>query len=78
MPGTALLAICQPFIYVSVSKVATRWFKDNERAMATTFMSLCDPIGVMIGISLGPFFILDSDADDQESGKTHLIDLLLF
>ena len=61
MPGTAMVAVCQPFIYVGVSKVATRWFADDERAMATTLMSLSDPIGCMIGMILGPMFVLDED-----------------
>jgi hypothetical protein len=78
MPGTAMVAVCQPFIYVGVSKVATRWFKDDERAMATTLMSLCDPVGCMIGMVLGPLFVLDTDNENRELGYRHTNDYLMF
>lgn len=75
--GTGVVAVFQPFIYVGVSKVATRWFSDKERATATTIMSLADPIGCIIGMVLGPIYVLDSDKEDPELGKQHVNDLLM-
>ena len=60
-----------------MSKVATRWFSDKERAIATTIMSLADPIGCIIGMILGPMYVLDSDKDDPETGKLHVNELLM-
>lgn len=54
---------------MSISKVATRWFPDSERARATTIMGMADPIGCIIGIAIGPFVIFDSDMDDHDLGK---------
>ena len=53
--------------------MATKWFGDNERALATTVGSLANPIGCIMGLVLGPFFILDSDKglEDKSIGKNH-------
>jgi len=75
--GQGLVAISQPFIYNGISKIATRWFPDNERARATTFASLSDPLGIIVGMVLSPFFIQDSDKDDPEEGKNKINKLLL-
>jgi nitrate/nitrite transporter NarK len=46
-----------------VSKLSTKWFGDNERALATTIGSLANPFGCIMGLVLGPIFIPDVDGD---------------
>jgi hypothetical protein len=41
--------------------LATRWFADSERALATTIGSLATPFGCILGMALGPLFVYDSD-----------------
>ena len=72
----ALVAVFQPFLYDAISKIATRWFADDQRALATTFGSLADPIGCIIGILIGPFYIAEGDEDDPETGKQKVCELI--
>jgi hypothetical protein len=44
------------------------WFGDQERALATTIGSLATPIGCIMGMVLGPFFIFEADKNDVEVG----------
>lgn len=55
-----------------MSKLATKWFADNERALATTIGSLALPLGCIMGMVLGPMFILDSDKEDVALGVSHI------
>ena len=64
----ALIASFQPFFCNGVSKLATVWFGDEERALATTVGSLATPIGCILGMVLGPFFVSESDKEDHEIG----------
>jgi len=52
-----------------VSKLATIWFADNERALATTIGSLSTPIGCIIGMVIGPIFVSEIDKWKPEQGK---------
>ena len=61
----------QPFIQNACSKVATTWFADNERAIATSIGSLSTPVGAIMGMVFGPFYIHDSDATHTEVGENH-------
>ena len=55
--STSLIAFAQPFWSNTTSKLATVWFADNERAMATALGSLALPIGCIMGFAFPPFFI---------------------
>jgi hypothetical protein len=55
-----------------VSKLATVWFGDEERALATTIGSLATPIGCILGMIAGPFFVLEDDKNDHEAGKANI------
>ncbi len=49
------IAIGQPFILNSVTKVAARWFPLQERATASGFGSLAMYLGIVLGLVLTPF-----------------------
>ena len=69
------LACFQPFLGNGASKVATVWFGDDERAMATAVGSLSNPLGCIIGLVLGPYFVPESDKfhENEEAGKKAVI-----
>ena len=52
--------------------MATVWFADDERAIATTVGSLSIPLGCIMGMVTGPFFILDRDKVNHAQGKEHV------
>jgi MFS family permease len=52
--------------------LATTWFGDEERALATTIGSLATPIGCILGMILGPFFVYEDDKEHHELGITHV------
>lgn len=73
----SFIAIFQPAMCNGVSKMATAWFSDNERAMATAIGSLSIPIGCILGMITGPFYVYESDVDDKYGpdytlGKDHI------
>lgn len=55
-----------------MSKLATVWFGDGERALATMVGSLAAPIGCILGMVMGPFFVFESDKDDHLNGKINV------
>jgi MFS family permease len=61
-----------------VSKLATKWFADDERALATTIGSLATPLGCIMGMVIGPFFVLDSDKLDNKNGHIHVNNYMFF
>mmetsp|Transcript_23459 Transcript_23459/g.36141 ORF Transcript_23459/g.36141 Transcript_23459/m.36141 type:complete len:171 (+) Transcript_23459:863-1375(+) len=58
--------------------MATNWFPDDQRALATALGSLSNPLGCIFGLALGPFFVFESDKDDHEAGKEHMRTFMLF
>jgi sugar phosphate permease len=54
------IAIGQPFILNSITKVAARWFPLEERAMASGFGSLAIYLGILIGMLLTPYLTLQT------------------
>jgi sugar phosphate permease len=52
------IAIGQPFILNSITKVAARWFPNQERATASGFGSLAIYLGILIGMLVTPFLTL--------------------
>jgi sugar phosphate permease len=42
-----------------VSKLATAWFGDGERGLATALGSLTTPIGCIVGLVMGPIFVAE-------------------
>jgi len=56
--GQAGIAIGQPFVMNSVSKLAATWFPKKERALATGLGSMALFLGMMISLSVTPFLTL--------------------
>jgi len=52
------IAVGQPFILNSVTKVAARWFPMEERATASGFGSLAIYVGILFGLLLTPFLTI--------------------
>ena len=52
------VAIGQPFVMNSISKLAGTWFPRNERVLATGLGSMALFLGMMISLSLTPFLTL--------------------
>jgi len=55
--GTIICSWAQVFFINTGSKLATNWFGDNERALATAFGGLALPIGCVMGFVVPAFFI---------------------
>jgi cyanate permease len=51
------IAIGQPFLLNSITKVSARWFPVSERATASGLGTLAMYIGILAGISLTPFLV---------------------
>jgi cyanate permease len=54
------IAVGQPFILNSITKVAARWFPIEERATASGFGSLAMYVGIMVGLALTPYLTIRS------------------
>ena len=73
-----MAAMCVPFIGNGVSKLATNWFGDNERALGTTIGALSNPFGCIMGFTLGGLYISEADKNNHAQGKKHVMDYLWF
>jgi len=54
------IAIGQPFILNAITRVAARWFPIQERATASGLGSLSMYLGIVIGLALTPYFVLQT------------------
>lgn len=52
------IAIGQPFILNSMTKLSANWFPEDERTIATGISTLSQFIGIMLGMLLTPFIVL--------------------
>lgn len=52
------IAIGQPFILNSITKLSANWFPESERTMATGISTLSQFLGIMIGMLATPFIVL--------------------
>lgn len=66
------IAVGQPFLLNSITKVAARWFPLKERATASGLGTLAMYLGILTGISLTPFLANGRGID----GMLHLYGLL--
>jgi len=57
--------------------VASNWFGDKERGIATALGSMAMPLGTLIGFILPNAFISDDDYTDIEKGKNAFVLYLL-
>jgi cyanate permease len=54
------IAIGQPFILNALTKVAARWFPIQERATASGLGTLAMYLGIVVGMALTPYLIIQS------------------
>jgi cyanate permease len=54
------IAIGQPFILNAITKVAARWFPIQERATASGLGTLAMYLGIVVGMALTPYLIIQS------------------
>jgi len=59
------IAVGQPFIVNAVTKVAARWFPIQERATASGLGSLAIYLGIVVGMALTPYLVLQSSIDSM-------------
>ena len=52
------IAIGQPFILNSMTKISANWFPEDERTIATGISTLSQFIGIMLGLLITPFIVL--------------------
>jgi sugar phosphate permease len=57
------IAVGQPFILNAVTKVAARWFPIQERATASGLGSLAMYLGIVVGMALTPYLVLQSSIE---------------
>ncbi len=55
------LAIGQPFIMNSITKLSGNWFPKSERTTATGLGTLSMFVGILLGVLLTPFIIIGND-----------------
>lgn len=75
--GTSVAALGQVFFINSSSKLATTWFGDKERGLATALGGLALPIGCIVGFVIPAIMISDDLAKDHELGKTKFAEYLI-
>lgn len=59
------IAVGQPFILNSITTVAARWFPLQERATASGLGSLAMYLGIVAGMALTPYLVLQSGIDSM-------------
>lgn len=66
-------ALCYPFFQNSFARIASIWFSDKERTTAATIGAIAYGGGSLVGLVMGPFFVLDSDREEKnwERGREH-------
>ncbi len=59
------IAVGQPFVLNAVTTVAARWFPLQERATASGLGSLAIYLGILLGLALTPYLVLQSGMRDM-------------
>ncbi len=59
------IAIGQPFVLNAVTTVAARWFPMEERGTATGLGSLAIYLGILLGLALTPYLVLQSSMSEM-------------
>jgi len=59
------IAVAQPFILNAITSVAARWFPIQERATASGFGTLAMYLGIVLGLMLTPYILLQSGLNNM-------------
>jgi hypothetical protein len=46
-----------PFIACVPTKISHHWFEEHQRIIATTILSLSNPVGIVVGQAITPLFV---------------------
>lgn len=55
------IAIGQPFLLNSITKLSGNWFPDSERTTATGLSLISQFIGILLGMFISPFLVINND-----------------
>ena len=66
----------QPFLYIGPSKVATQWFGDGQRTIATAIGFLSVDFGGILSFITAPMFVTQSS--DLTKGRAEIKAYMLF
>ena len=58
--GQALTGMGSPFIACVPTKISHHWFQEHQRIIATTILSLSNPVGIVLGQAVTPLFVVVS------------------
>ena len=58
--GQALTGMGSPFIACVPTKISHHWFQEQQRIVATTILSLANPVGIDLGQAVTPLFVVVS------------------
>jgi archaellum biogenesis protein FlaJ (TadC family) len=67
--GSILTAFGQVCYLLSVSKISSIWFADNQRSISTAIGGISIALGSIIGFVLPTFFLKDEYKDHKDEGK---------
>ena len=74
--GQVCAAFGQPLLAIAPAKLATYWYGQNERVIATTVATAAQPIGVAFGFVFPTIFVKADDADpgeqNEENARKHI------
>lgn len=65
--GTILQACAAPFLINCQIILVNKWFSDKERALATSLLTICMPIGTATSFVLTGHFFSDTTGDNKEN-----------
>lgn len=57
--GQFIIAFTQPLFVNAIGKIATIWFPDDQRSLATNFASLAQPFGAILAFAISPILVKD-------------------
>lgn len=75
--GQCIIAIGNPLSLVAPPKIASLWFGDNQRALATMLTSLSIPLGAVMGFVLPFAFLGDDDGVDTPETRSKVVRYIL-
>lgn len=55
------IAVGQPFLLNSITKLSGNWFPENERTTATGLSLISQFIGILLGMFISPFLVFNND-----------------
>ena len=76
--GQSIIAIGAPLSLIAPAKIASIWFGDNQRALATMIGSLATPLGSVIAFVMPFIFMSNDDVDDPKVGKDNFIRYIIW